>query len=1082
MAGTVISTLYPPLIDTFMPAFLQEGPAKVSFSISSYNERTPITKLHISLVDQETNLNALAQNNDAAEGSPNTLLNGIWIINFTQANDYLSYDELHKIWTLEIPASILRKTINNEKKFGATGYYKLQLRLDDSSESVSGSYLTDQRPHFSEWSSVCLLKAIPTPSILLTNFDRTTDGDPVDQDPSFNAGIIPISGQVIFGPPSYGETVRSYSIEIYDTNDPDDVLDSIGPVFTGDAADPNDIYWLSDCENAVPGVNYTVEIKITTKNQYHTTKKYHFSIYNYDSMEFTPIWTFKDYSFAEENTHQPYNTKDGYKIITEEDGNVRFNITITETMPPGYLYVKRASNLDNYKKWELISCTEENGIVSRDFEDMTVGSLVKYLYSVQFQTKRGLWTKSHKISDSDALTNAKYIYPDFYTMFLYRDGKQLAIRYDGQVTSLRSVVNRQKIDTLGGKYPKFAENAQMNYKQFSISGLIDAESDFNRFFLNEKEYSDQMEVYNTEMNGKYEIRNDTIADGVFTYKNSRDAEIKRTIAHTLHDIYPKNNWWLEREFREKALQWLNDGEPKLFRSMPEGNMAVMLTDISLSPNHTLGRRIYSFTATMYEIEDGYSLETLNSLGIINVVNEKELETGGEGGGGGEENPDDDESQNYTTHSLVGQFCSSSFPRGAGNYSSVILGSMLRDTSSTEGFDPEYVSIQDYLENIVYAERSALGKRFKIVPGSIKLKDLKINFESNPKWYSFAPKTSSNDPITLISSESNSKGDIHLGYKLALRWEEANTDSNQNLTYIFVNERGYYQVPTDLNVYSLRLYDGVVASLNYKIEYKTMYNDSAIPSRTELERKIVGQVSGVWRPNVSVGTQIKEKHRWLHYKDGFLTMEEHLVNWHALSLELTPYSVVAIQYDDNDDSYYDYVVGRTGIYNLVDNYPINDLKILGKRMVKASDDRQPYLDDWEYVLDDSAKLNKAVVTISDLTWNEFINREMLKTDNLVEIQGKTTSAAEDGINRFWNNYNDIRLPNLYGYKNIPSIPKPKPNTVYGITVGEQVIYKIYYQDGGWYDISFLDSSQEIALAFVPVHGMINYWADLVKQTF
>ena len=55
--------------------------------------------------------------------------------------------------------------------------------------------------------------------------------------------------------------------------------------------------------------------------------------------------------------------------------------------------------------------------------------------------------------------------------------------------------------------------------------------------------------------------------------------------------------------------------------MPEGNMAVMLTDISLTPNQTVSRRIYSFSATMYEIEDGYSIETLNSLGIISVVNE-----------------------------------------------------------------------------------------------------------------------------------------------------------------------------------------------------------------------------------------------------------------------------------------------------------------------------------------------------------------------------------------------------------------------------------------------------------------------------
>ncbi len=126
-------------------------------------------------------------------------------------------------------------------------------------------------------------------------------------------------------------------------------------------------------------------------------------------------------------------------------------------------------------------------------------------------------------------------------MLFYRDGRQLAIRYDGQITSLRPIVNRQKIDTLGGRYPKFAENAKMNYKQFAISGLIDAESDFNRKFLDDRNYANQMADYNSQMDGKYEIRNDTIADGELAYQNSTNTQIQRTQKNTFHDLYPKNN-------------------------------------------------------------------------------------------------------------------------------------------------------------------------------------------------------------------------------------------------------------------------------------------------------------------------------------------------------------------------------------------------------------------------------------------------------------------------------------------------------------------------------------------------------------
>jgi len=52
--------------------------------------------------------------------------------------------------------------------------------------------------------------------------------------------------------------------------------------------------------------------------------------------------------------------------------------------------------------------------------------------------------------------------------------------------------------------------------------------------------------------------------------------------------------------------------------MPEGNIAVMLTDINLTPENQLDRMLYDFSATMYEIADGYNLEDLNDLGIIDI--------------------------------------------------------------------------------------------------------------------------------------------------------------------------------------------------------------------------------------------------------------------------------------------------------------------------------------------------------------------------------------------------------------------------------------------------------------------------------
>jgi hypothetical protein len=132
-------------------------------------------------------------------------------------------------------------------------------------------------------------------------------------------------------------------------------------------------------------------------------------------------------------------------------------------------------------------------------------------------------------------------------MILTRKNKQLALRYNVQVSSYSSVINRQVINTLGNKYPKFAENAKTNYKKLTISGLLTAEADFNRKFLDDKDYFKQMEDYNKYMDGKYEVRNDTLADNTLTYENYPLSYLetinatKNLTKNTLHDLYPKDN-------------------------------------------------------------------------------------------------------------------------------------------------------------------------------------------------------------------------------------------------------------------------------------------------------------------------------------------------------------------------------------------------------------------------------------------------------------------------------------------------------------------------------------------------------------
>jgi hypothetical protein len=57
----------------------------------------------------------------------------------------------------------------------------------------------------------------------------------------------------------------------------------------------------------------------------------------------------------------------------------------------------------------------------------------------------------------------------------------------------------------------------------------------------------------------------------------------------------------------------------LFRSVTEGNILVKLTDINFTPNATLGRRIYSFTATATEIDEA-NIKNYDKYGISPLGN------------------------------------------------------------------------------------------------------------------------------------------------------------------------------------------------------------------------------------------------------------------------------------------------------------------------------------------------------------------------------------------------------------------------------------------------------------------------------
>lgn len=187
--------------------------------------------------------------------------------------------------------------------------------------------------------------------------------------------------------------------------------------------------------------------------------------------------------------------------------------------------------------------------------------------------------KRYQYSNGIQYTYRRYsLYADFEDSFLTdKNGRQLKIRFNPKVSSFKTTILETKTDTIGAKYPFFFRNGNVNYKEIPISGLISLLMDDNHLFMG------------------------TSAQGSLTRPGTNAPE-SSTIADLPHNL-SSSNIRNEREFKLAVLDWLNNGEPKLFRSPTEGNYVVRLMNVTLQPNDTLGRMLHTFSATGYEVEE-----------------------------------------------------------------------------------------------------------------------------------------------------------------------------------------------------------------------------------------------------------------------------------------------------------------------------------------------------------------------------------------------------------------------------------------------------------------------------------------------
>jgi len=166
-----------------------------------------------------------------------------------------------------------------------------------------------------------------------------------------------------------------------------------------------------------------------------------------------------------------YNKLQGYK----EKGYTDLSQTNDgEEIAAGAFLLSREDSL-NPGIWEeltrfALSYESPSKTVFRDF---TIEQGKTYVYSIQQYNDNGIYSDRKK---------SKEIYADFEDMFLFDGERQLKLRFNPQVSSLKTQLAETRTDTIGSKYPFFFRNARVGYKTFPISGLISMESDNAQFF------------------------------------------------------------------------------------------------------------------------------------------------------------------------------------------------------------------------------------------------------------------------------------------------------------------------------------------------------------------------------------------------------------------------------------------------------------------------------------------------------------------------------------------------------------------------------------------------------------------------
>ena len=612
-----MATLFPPILAASQPAFVSASSYAIKFTMPELVSLSSIGHIQIKITKQSNNAS---------------------IVKTEKYPDGIIYKKKSDINFANGEVNIL------DSDLAAPGwqqdtYYKVQMRFGADSDlpwlnegnlkefynwkttQITNNTTTYQT--FGEWSTIMVLKCIDKPVIIISNEQSSGSNGNVQFDSILHAvdTITPLlSG-------SYGcisnEPVDKYRFRIYKNQSTDETnlfLDTgwLQHNVTQDnvSLDKN---WLQenqikDLIGKTPAVlstdkhrfkqalseneQYTLIYSVITKNGYEGSS-------NPNYFEVIP-------SRLNQLTGMSLEVYDHTNALANEEGCMVLAIDFKDSISGNFIII-RTDEYSNYTYWEdlcYFTVIGTNNIVYKT--DYTIESGIKYKYAIVKENSAGY--RSIPLMEKDA--PARWV--DFQYNYILGTKGHIRLMYDNTIQSFKKNVLQNKQDTLGGKYPTITKNGYAYYSEFQVEGLISIEQEITdyadasgfKFKPGDRFIGADKICFSAYSKDNYFHRADDSDEvgEVFTYQVNNLENI-----NNLTDDY----YFVERKYREIIIDFLNDGEYKLYKSPTEGNILVVLTDVSLTPKEELGRLVYSFSATAVEVDEP-SLKNLNEFNLINI--------------------------------------------------------------------------------------------------------------------------------------------------------------------------------------------------------------------------------------------------------------------------------------------------------------------------------------------------------------------------------------------------------------------------------------------------------------------------------